>query len=224
VTLLLDTGPLVAAIDRSDKHHACCAALLESAEGPLLVPATVIVEVCWLLEERPDIEAAFLTSVATGEFEHATITATDLAHMAELVRAYADLPLGAVDASVIAVAERLKLTDRRGHLGPAALHCRPPQAHNRPESPALTRSAKEPRSEKYRAPQPATGTLPHARAAVRSVFTSVVGARQGHADRGHLNVVLRGSAQFDPPPASFSHRNPMRQVSAAHSCAAESPG
>jgi hypothetical protein len=61
-------------------------------------------------------------------------------------------------------------------------------------------------------------------AAVRSVFTSVVGARQAHADRGYLHVVLRGSAQFDPPPASFSRRNPMWQVSAAHSRAAESPG
>lgn len=43
MTLLLDTGPLVAAIDRSDKHHARCAALLESAQAPLLVPTTVIV-------------------------------------------------------------------------------------------------------------------------------------------------------------------------------------
>ena len=111
MSLLLDTGPLVAAIDRSDKHHARCAALLESAGGPLLVPTTVMVEVCWLLEERPDIESAFLTSVTTGEFEHITITAGDLARMAELVRTYADLPLGAVNASVIAVAERLKLTN-----------------------------------------------------------------------------------------------------------------
>lgn len=31
--------------------------------------------------------------------------------MADLVRAYADLPLGAVDASVIAIAERLNLKD-----------------------------------------------------------------------------------------------------------------
>jgi uncharacterized protein len=92
MTLLLDTGPLVAAIDRSDKHHARCAALLESAEGSLLAPTTVIVEVCWLLEERPDIESAFLTSVATGEFEHITITTADLARMAELVRTYADSP------------------------------------------------------------------------------------------------------------------------------------
>lgn len=111
MSLLLDTGPLVAAIDRSDKHHARCAALLESAEGSLLVPTTVIVEVCWLLEERPDIESAFLASVVAGEFEHITITAADLSRTAELLSTYADLPLGAVDASVIAIAERLKLTD-----------------------------------------------------------------------------------------------------------------
>jgi len=111
VTTLFDTGPLVAAIDRSDKHHARCAALLESLGGPLLIPTTVIVEVCWLVEERPDVEAAFLESVVAGEFKHVAITAADLARTAELVRTYADLPLGAVDASVIAVAERLNLTD-----------------------------------------------------------------------------------------------------------------
>ena len=111
MSLLLDTGPLIAAIDLSDKHHARCAALLESAGRPLLVPTTVLVEVCWLLEERPDIESTFLASVAAGEFEHVTVTAGDLARMAELVRTYADLPLGAVDASVVAVAERLGLRD-----------------------------------------------------------------------------------------------------------------
>ena len=111
MTLLLDTGPVVAAIDRSDNQHDRCAALLESAEGPLLIPTTVIVEVCWLVEERPDIEAAFLDAIAAGEFEYVPVTAADIPRMAELVRAYADLPLGAVDASVIAIAERLTLTD-----------------------------------------------------------------------------------------------------------------
>lgn len=109
--VVFDTGPLVAAIDRSDKHHARCASLLETAQGRRLVPTTVLVEVCWLLEERPDVEAAFLESVVWGEFEHVAITIEDLARMASLVRTYADLPLGAVDASVIAVAERLKLTN-----------------------------------------------------------------------------------------------------------------
>jgi predicted nucleic acid-binding protein len=33
---LLDTGPLIAAVDRDDKHHASCVRLLEELEGPLL--------------------------------------------------------------------------------------------------------------------------------------------------------------------------------------------
>jgi predicted nucleic acid-binding protein len=40
VTTLFDTGPLVAAIDRSDKHHLRCAAFLETAPHPFLVPTT----------------------------------------------------------------------------------------------------------------------------------------------------------------------------------------
>jgi predicted nucleic acid-binding protein len=39
------------------------------------------------------------------------LTAADYARMAELVVTYGDLPLGTTDASVIAIAERLKLTD-----------------------------------------------------------------------------------------------------------------
>jgi len=111
VTTLFDTGPLVAAIDRSDKHHARCAELLRTLPGRRLIPVTVLVEVCWLLEERPAVEAAFLESVAAGEFELITLTTEDLVRTAELVRGYADLPLGAVDASVIAMAERLKIAD-----------------------------------------------------------------------------------------------------------------
>jgi len=107
VITLLDTGPLVALLDRSDSHHSTCAKLLSTLPGRLLVPATVVVEVCWMVDRRPDVEAAFLNAVASGEFEFVGVTANDLGRMAELVSRYADFPLGAVDASVIALAERL---------------------------------------------------------------------------------------------------------------------
>jgi predicted nucleic acid-binding protein len=68
----------------------------------------VLSEVCYFLETRvgPAAEAQFLRSIVSGELELAEITSTDLERMAELVTLYADLPLGAVDASVIALAER----------------------------------------------------------------------------------------------------------------------
>ncbi|WP_245671586.1 type II toxin-antitoxin system VapC family toxin [Nocardia amamiensis] len=65
-----------------------------------------MIEVCWLLEARPDIEATFLDRVQQGVFELVSLTKPDIGRIAELVRQYADLPLGTVDASVVAVAER----------------------------------------------------------------------------------------------------------------------
>lgn len=115
MTTLLDTGPLVAAADRSDSNHASCAELmrmLARGGGRLLVPTPVIVEVCWLLEKfrGPEAEAEFLELISVGELEFVEVTPADVARMAELVRQYADLPLGAVDASVIAIAERLDVS------------------------------------------------------------------------------------------------------------------
>jgi predicted nucleic acid-binding protein len=51
-----------------------------------------------------------LQAAARGEFRLEPPTSADLELMAELVERYADLPLGAVDASVVATAERLEET------------------------------------------------------------------------------------------------------------------
>jgi predicted nucleic acid-binding protein len=83
--------------------------LFDDAPGPLLVPAPVLTEVCYLLERErgAQAEAGFLRSVRDDVFTLVALTAADLDRMADLVETYADLPLGAADASVIAVAERL---------------------------------------------------------------------------------------------------------------------
>ena len=66
-----------------------------------------------MLESRcgPQLEADFLSDVADGAIELIDPAQADLHRMAELVRTYADLPVGAVDASVVAVAERLGISD-----------------------------------------------------------------------------------------------------------------
>ena len=55
-------------------------------------------------------EAAFLRSFGTGFLTAAELTPADLVRSAELVEQYADLPLGGADASVVALAERLGIT------------------------------------------------------------------------------------------------------------------
>lgn len=56
------------------------------------------------------MEAAFLRSLGLPDVRLEALVATDLARMAEPVERYADLRLGATDASVIAAAERLSIT------------------------------------------------------------------------------------------------------------------
>ena len=107
--VVVDTGPLVAVADRDDAHHQSCTDWFDNSTDTVVVPAPVIVEVCWLLGRRvgPAAEAAFLAALAGGDPRIEELTAEDYRRASRLVERYADLDLGFVDASVIAVAERL---------------------------------------------------------------------------------------------------------------------
>ncbi len=65
-----------------------------------------------MLEHRrgTHAELAFLSDVRTGRYTLIESLSADLERVAELVAKYDDLPLGTVDASVIALAERLNIT------------------------------------------------------------------------------------------------------------------
>lgn len=110
--IVCDTGPIVAAAPVGDDHHRECLDLfsgLHRTNRSLLVPATVVAEVGYLLnrESGPTVEALFLTALADGDLTPVDLTGDDYRRAAELVTTYADLPLGTTDATVIAVAERL---------------------------------------------------------------------------------------------------------------------
>jgi predicted nucleic acid-binding protein len=109
--IVVDTGPIVALLNDRDDHHERCKDFLANYPGPLLVPTTVFTEVCMLVERRRGTRAelAFLSDVRSGLFTMLESTSADLDRISELVETYADLPLGTVDASVIALAERLNL-------------------------------------------------------------------------------------------------------------------
>ncbi len=70
------------------------------------------VEAAWLVGARlgPATEAALVASIAADDFTLTDLTVTDWGRCASLIERYADLDLGVVDASVVAVAERLGIT------------------------------------------------------------------------------------------------------------------
>lgn len=118
--VVADTGALYALIKADDDWHSRVYDWWRSARREVVVPVTVLPEVTYLLQTRisPIAEEAFVASVADGEFVVEELEAEDIARAAALMRQYTDLPLGFVDASIVAIAERLGsrdllTTDRR---------------------------------------------------------------------------------------------------------------
>ena len=117
MALILDTGILFAAADADDAWHARAARLLTSERELRIVPVTVLPEVCYLLHDLlgSAAERAFLGALGR-ELAVEPLHDADL----DLVRELLDRKpeIGFVDASVVAVAARLRVariatTDRR---------------------------------------------------------------------------------------------------------------
>jgi predicted nucleic acid-binding protein len=130
MALVLDTGPILALLDAGDPDHDRCVALVDGAGEDLVVPVTVLVEVdYWVLKLLgPKAWSVFVDDVARGAYRLEPLEIDDLQRAAELERTYANLDLGLVDASVVAVCERLgeakvATLDRRDFSVVRPSHC-----------------------------------------------------------------------------------------------------
>jgi len=116
--LLLDTGILYAMADEDDAWHERVVRYLRNNTDVLMTPVTVVPEAAYLLRARlgARIEREFIASLAAREIAVESLSNADLVRSAAVMSERPDV--GFVDASVVAVAERLRLdriatTDRR---------------------------------------------------------------------------------------------------------------
>ena len=128
--LVVDTGVLVAAADRSDRAHPQCLALLQSVNEPLVTTGLVIAESAYLIERElgSRAEALLFDSIVNGALRVLDLVTGDWERIRVLITRYEELPLGGTDASVVALAERLGETrvatlDRRYFSVVRPLHC-----------------------------------------------------------------------------------------------------
>ena len=107
---IVDSGPLLATANDADRDHAACVEYLTRGGIEMVIPALCVAEVCYLLGRRhgADAEARFVSSLAN--FRVVAPEPDDWPRIGALVRRYADLPLGAIDASVAVLADRLRTT------------------------------------------------------------------------------------------------------------------
>jgi hypothetical protein len=104
--VLVDTGPLVALLDRSDPDHVSCQETLSSLNDPMLTVWPVVTEAMYMLRAYWRAQEALWEMVETGAVEILPLGTDDVARMKELMRKYRDLPMDLADAALVRVAER----------------------------------------------------------------------------------------------------------------------
>lgn len=106
---IVDTSVLVALLRTSEPRHAAVAAAIAAERGSLVVPLTVVVEAAQLIGSRlgPAAESAWLRGLAAGPWAIEPSAAPDLERAAELIDQYREADIGLVDATIVAMAERL---------------------------------------------------------------------------------------------------------------------
>lgn len=105
--ILLDTGPIVALLDRSERHHAICRETLESIDGPLVTCEAVIAEACYLLRNVKGAQNAILENVERGSFTVAFRLDASTKAVRTLMKRYAKLPMDLADGCLVAMADEL---------------------------------------------------------------------------------------------------------------------
>jgi uncharacterized protein len=108
---LVDTGALLALLDRNDRWHNACTDAIRQLRLPLLTCEAVLTELFHLAgDNRPEMEAAWKL-VRSGALLLATIEHAELPHIHALMSRYWDRPMGFADATLVYLAKRESLTE-----------------------------------------------------------------------------------------------------------------
>jgi uncharacterized protein len=109
--VLLDTGVVVALLDRSERYHEHSAAVVRDLGRPLVTCEAVIAESCYLLRNSPGAAEAIIENVETGVFLIPFQLSRSAAPIRRALRKYRNVPISFADACLIHLAEELGSAD-----------------------------------------------------------------------------------------------------------------
>lgn len=117
--IILDTGPLVALLDRSEQSHGACAVFFKGNDGHFITTEPVLTEAIYLLGPSFAMQKPVLEFILRGGAEIVPQTLQSLQRVSLLMEKYRDVPMDFADATLVALAEERKTRevftlDRRG--------------------------------------------------------------------------------------------------------------
>ncbi len=105
-TLLIDSGPLIALFDRSDRYHIKTKEFLKNFKGKLLTSWAVITEVSHILDFNLNVQIDFLKWVEIGGVKLYNIEQNDLEDIITLMQNYTNVPMDLADATLMYIAHK----------------------------------------------------------------------------------------------------------------------
>ena len=108
---LLDTGVLVAFLDKSERNHESCVAFLKDFRGSILTTEPVLTEALYLLSPSIRAQRTCIEFILKGGASLVPQSAESLARAAALMGKYEDIPMDFADATLVALAEEMNIPD-----------------------------------------------------------------------------------------------------------------
>lgn len=114
ISLMIDSGALLALIDRRDQHHVAAAQFFHAQNAAsYVVPETIFAETMTLTKARLGARAAITLGermMQSRSFSLVVLSEVDRQHTWNIFTRYSDKAWSYVDCSVLAVARRLQIT------------------------------------------------------------------------------------------------------------------
>ena len=104
---LLDTGVIVALLDRDERRHLQCVEVVSDIVGPLATCEAVIAESCYLLRRTHGAPEAVIRNVANGVFQTPVRLVDRTASIEKLLKKYRNVPMDLADACLVDLADQI---------------------------------------------------------------------------------------------------------------------
>ena len=102
---IVDTGPLVAFLDRAEQHHRWVTEQVEEVDTPLLVCEPVLAEAMYLLARFPKAQDALFGLLENGALRIAFRIEEHVPALRRLHQKYRDRPMSLADACIVRMTE-----------------------------------------------------------------------------------------------------------------------
>jgi predicted nucleic acid-binding protein len=103
--VLVDTGPLVAFLNRRDRYHRWVSDVLERVAPPMMTCESVLSEACFLLQDVSGGTDAVLELVSRGIVKSVFRLDGEHAAVRRLMTKYSSIPMSLADACLVRMSE-----------------------------------------------------------------------------------------------------------------------